>query len=289
MSAANAQNERWGTRKWFATRYVHEGVDSPTAYFSHAVNGYQRFRHRHLGEWLSEALGDETVDTLLDIGCGTGALTAQLARQLSAERAVGVDFIPEAIEQGRIAYPDVEFLTGQLPALDFPHETFDVVIASEVLYYLGLAERLQAIGEIERVLRPRGCLLFTSRLGTRYFSVDSARSLVATRLKIQKCGFLHNEMYHALMKPFRGVRSLEKFARDGQTPGNRHLAATAQAAPALWRNRLSRFCLSQLGRVDRCLLRSANVPAFCHRVSKFLAPRVTRSNVILLGRKERVP
>ncbi|MDA8047637.1 MAG: methyltransferase domain-containing protein [Actinomycetota bacterium] len=94
---------------------------------------------------------------LLDIGCGPGTITAELAGRVAPGRTVGIDRAPEVVDQARSAVGrDAEFLTGDVYGLDFDPESFDVVHAHQLLQHL--AEPVAALEEMRRVLRPGGRL-----------------------------------------------------------------------------------------------------------------------------------
>jgi SAM-dependent methyltransferase len=69
--------------------------------------------------------------TLLDVGCGPGSITADLAGRVA--RVVGLDSSPEAIAAARADHPGVDFRVGDLFDVD---EEFDVVHAHQVLQHL---------------------------------------------------------------------------------------------------------------------------------------------------------
>ncbi len=101
---------------------------------------------------------------LLDVGCGPGTITVDLARMVAPGRVVGVDRSEEVVsEAGRLAAPPgagtappVEFRTGDVYGLDFPDRHFDVVHAHQVLQHL--TDPVAALREMRRVLRPGGRL-----------------------------------------------------------------------------------------------------------------------------------
>lgn len=71
---------------------------------------------------------------ILDLGCGKGAFTNLLAQRGS--RVVGVDLSPTAIEKARSRFPSVEFRATSVDEALEAKETFDLVTALAVLYYL---------------------------------------------------------------------------------------------------------------------------------------------------------
>jgi SAM-dependent methyltransferase len=91
---------------------------------------------------------------LLDVGCGPGTITVDLAARVAPGRVVGVDVVPVADPVSAPA--NVTFTTGDAYALAFPDASFDVVHAHQVLQHL--TRPLAALAEMRRVLRPGGIL-----------------------------------------------------------------------------------------------------------------------------------
>jgi SAM-dependent methyltransferase len=95
---------------------------------------------------------------VLEIGCGTGYFTRELAR--TAARIVAIDVSPDLLAAARaaISAENVSFELVSAHALSFADASFDCVLGSSVLHHLDC--RL-ALPELLRVLRPGGFLLFT--------------------------------------------------------------------------------------------------------------------------------
>jgi ubiquinone/menaquinone biosynthesis C-methylase UbiE len=96
---------------------------------------------------------------LLDVGCGPGTITADVAMRLSGGSAVGVDLAESVVEAARAAHADVanlSFEVGDAYDLSFEDGAFDVVYAHQVLQHL--SEPVRALEEMRRVLRPGGLL-----------------------------------------------------------------------------------------------------------------------------------
>ena len=72
--------------------------------------------------------------SVLDVGCGPGTITADLAAIVAPGRVVGVDVSPSVVDEARAAAPDVELVVGDFRELDLGH--FDVVHAHQVLQHL---------------------------------------------------------------------------------------------------------------------------------------------------------
>jgi len=95
---------------------------------------------------------------ILEVGCGTGYFTDQLAR--SGAEIVAIDISPELLEIARADYsaPNVRHEIQNACALTYSDATFDSVVGSSILHHLEIEEALR---EIYRVLKPRGTIYFT--------------------------------------------------------------------------------------------------------------------------------
>jgi 2-polyprenyl-3-methyl-5-hydroxy-6-metoxy-1,4-benzoquinol methylase len=92
---------------------------------------------------------------VLDVGCGEGIFRARLG-SLPMERYLGIDPSATAIAKAKGLEDGVtQFMVATEPGLELG--TFDVVVCSEMLYYLWKVERFLA--QVHSVLRPGGHLL----------------------------------------------------------------------------------------------------------------------------------
>jgi 2-polyprenyl-3-methyl-5-hydroxy-6-metoxy-1,4-benzoquinol methylase len=95
---------------------------------------------------------------LLDVGCGPGTITLDLAGRVAPGRVVGIDaaadVIDQASEAAATAQSSVEFAVGDTYALEFEDASFDVVHGHQVLQHL--ADPVAALREWRRVCRPGG-------------------------------------------------------------------------------------------------------------------------------------
>lgn len=96
---------------------------------------------------------------VLDVGCGPGTITADLAALVAPGRVTAVDTGPGILEQAAAVAAErglsnVEFAVADVHALDFPDDSFDVVHAHQVLQHVG--DPVQALREMRRVCRPGG-------------------------------------------------------------------------------------------------------------------------------------
>lgn len=176
----NQEKPQWGTAAWFAARFVEEGTNSPTAYFSYGSNGYQRYRHRRLLGIVSknrEMIGERA--RLVDVGCATGVLTHGIGETIAAGEMTGVDFSHELLESGRENFPAIRFVHGGLPQIPLEGESADLLTLVEVLYYVAPEHRQAAVSECARLLRKGGVLLFAANIsGAPYLTRSEVERLL---------------------------------------------------------------------------------------------------------------
>jgi ubiquinone/menaquinone biosynthesis C-methylase UbiE len=99
--------------------------------------------------------------SFLDCGCGPGNLTLGFAQKVAPGETIGIDqeasqFAPAEATARRDSIDNVNFRTGDLYALPFADDSFDVVFASAVLG--SVARPADIVGEMTRVLKPGGWL-----------------------------------------------------------------------------------------------------------------------------------
>jgi SAM-dependent methyltransferase len=97
--------------------------------------------------------------TLLDVGCGPGTITADLAAIVAPGRVTAMELTDAALELaraeiGRRGLDTVDFAVGDVQRLDVPDGSFDVVHAHQVLQHVG--DPVAALREMRRVTRPGG-------------------------------------------------------------------------------------------------------------------------------------
>lgn len=96
--------------------------------------------------------------TILELGCGAGYFTKELAR--SGAEIVAVDVSADLLEIAKANCPasNVRYQIQDACAITYPHATFDSVVGSSILHHLEMEPALQ---EIRRVLKPGGTIYFT--------------------------------------------------------------------------------------------------------------------------------
>ncbi|HEX8178036.1 MAG TPA: methyltransferase domain-containing protein [Pyrinomonadaceae bacterium] len=124
---------------------------------------------RKMLDWLAEKVSG--LGAICDMGCGPG----QVARYLHAQgvQVCGVDLSPEMVRQAQALNPAVPFQRGDMLALtEIADDSFGGIAAFYAIVHVPRPQLAQALGELKRVLRPRGMLLLTFHIGRAVKHLD---------------------------------------------------------------------------------------------------------------------
>lgn len=105
----------------------------------------------------------------LEIGCSIGILTRQLAGRCDA--MLGLDVVPAALETARAncaSLPHVRFELAEAPK-QWPEGRFDLIVLSEVVYFLDRTDLARLIARVEEALLPGGDIVLVHWLGETNF------------------------------------------------------------------------------------------------------------------------
>jgi len=92
--------------------------------------------------------------TAVDVGCGTGALTAELVTLLGAEAVAAVDPSEPFVAAMQSRFPDVDVRHSTAEQLPYPDGSFDCALASLVVSFM--TDPVAGLAEMGRVVRPGG-------------------------------------------------------------------------------------------------------------------------------------
>jgi SAM-dependent methyltransferase len=125
--------------------------------FAVPADAYDRFMGRYsvlLSPQLADLAGVAVGQRVLDVGCGPGALTAELAARVGAAAVAAVDPSEPFVAAARARNPGVEVQQASAEQLPFPDATFDAALAQLVVHFM--ADPVAGLGEMRRVTRPDG-------------------------------------------------------------------------------------------------------------------------------------
>jgi SAM-dependent methyltransferase len=163
--------------KRFDQLYAHS--DDPWDYL---ISPSERAKYEH----TLAAIAPRHFDCALEVGCSIGVFTAMLARR--CDRVVAIDFSRRALELARPGLPantNVELLHRSFPE-EVPEGAFDLIICSEVLYYLHTQSLARAVTWLQDQLTAGACLVAVSWRGVGHdepLRGDEVHDLLAQELK----------------------------------------------------------------------------------------------------------
>ena len=102
----------------------------------------------------------------LEVGCGNGAVSKHFAKKYRLN-VTGVDIDPEQIQlaqEGIDEIPNIRFLAADATNLPFQDNDFDIVLSFGVMHHI--SSWLDALGEIRRVLKPKGYFIYADLMYT---------------------------------------------------------------------------------------------------------------------------
>jgi len=119
----------------------------------HARYSQQANWTRELRTYLFDRIGLGTVNRVLEVGCGTGAVLSEIG----TPSLHGLDIPPASLMEARVHAPSACLTRGDASFLPYPDASFDVTYCHYLLLWVSDPQR--ALGEMKRVTRPGGHVL----------------------------------------------------------------------------------------------------------------------------------
>lgn len=125
--------------------------------FDVSASAYGRFMGRYadpLAPLFADWAGVRAGQRALDVGCGPGALTAQLVERLGAGAVAAVDPSEPFVAATSARFPGADVRAGVAEQLPFDDDEFDVTLAQLVVHFM--SDPVAGLREMARVTRPGG-------------------------------------------------------------------------------------------------------------------------------------
>jgi ubiquinone/menaquinone biosynthesis C-methylase UbiE len=123
--------------------------------FDVPAEAYDRYMGRYsrqLSAQMADLAGVRPGQRVLDVGCGPGALTAELVARLGADSVAAVDPSEPFVAAAKQRHPGVDVRRASAEHLPFADRSFDVTIAQLVVHFM--ADPVAGLTEMARVTRP---------------------------------------------------------------------------------------------------------------------------------------
>jgi SAM-dependent methyltransferase len=127
--------------------------------FDVSADSYDRFMGRYsmlLAPQFADFAGVGNGMRVLDVGAGSGVLTAELVQRVGAENVTAIDPSVKFVDALHDRYPGVDVRPGTAEQLPYPDGEFDAALAQLVVHFM--REPVAGIAEMGRVTRPGGAV-----------------------------------------------------------------------------------------------------------------------------------
>jgi 2-polyprenyl-3-methyl-5-hydroxy-6-metoxy-1,4-benzoquinol methylase len=138
------------------------------------------------------ALGARRFDHVLEIGCSIGVLTRRLGAR--AERVLALDGAQAALDQAAVRCRDmpwIEFRRAMVPAA-FPDGMFDLILLSEVLYFLDADDVSRTASLAQDHLAPGGLVVLVNWTGETDTPTTGEQACALFQAAAQRLGVVGN-------------------------------------------------------------------------------------------------
>lgn len=116
----------------------------------------QRLTYRPVHDAVLAGLRAHPPRRVLDLGCGTGLLSARLRDELRDVAVIGCDHSRGMLRQARAGAPRGLWVQGDAQRLPFQDGAFDTLVSTEAFHWF--PDQVEALHEMRRVLQPGGRL-----------------------------------------------------------------------------------------------------------------------------------
>lgn len=165
---------------------------------------------------MADGLNLEAGSSILDVGCGTGLMTAELVRLNRNCQVVGIDASASMVKvaEKKRGSKQCSFLQAVAEDLPFEDGSFDAVTSALFFHHIDMTLKKKALSEIYRVLKSSGTLLVAD-MGIPYSRIGRITSYLAWKLYRQpeiRENSLGRLTELVLGSPFENYRELGRFS-----------------------------------------------------------------------------
>lgn len=145
----------------------------PPDYYDRGIqnNLLQKMWHTRKLTQILKLLPKNTASNfkVLDVGCSSAMLTAEIAKALPKSQVTGLDSYKAAIDLAKSKYPDINFTVADAHDMPFKNQTFDLLVCTETLEHV--IDPKGVLEEIKRVIKKDGTLIISMDSGSLLFRI----------------------------------------------------------------------------------------------------------------------
>ncbi|MEM3658730.1 MAG: class I SAM-dependent methyltransferase [Candidatus Hadarchaeum sp.] len=266
--------------------------------WGHRWRGSQKLRYGIYLKILRKALGNPNGYKVLDIGCGQSDFLLRLREMYPRFDYYGTDISENVIAWNCRMHPFISYKQSALPEVGYPPDTFDVICALEVLYYMEEPQQKVALHNIAKSLKPGGLLLISGPLdgGKQYFEENAILKAVGDVLSIKRVEYNYGRLYtyleKHLLKTFWLLRKAGKLLTLPDVEFEQWIVGRngwRTLVVILARRRVIRqvirLAINTLVWLLKRVLGWVWLPRLCFVLTKILMPATGKTGIIILARK----
>jgi len=142
----------------------------------------------------------------LDIGCGPGNFSVQIKDCL--QHLIATDISEVVIKKAKQLHQSehLQFEVGGLPNTNFEDNQFDFISALEIIYYLNDEERIAAINEIARILKPNGVFVLSGIISSKHFNFKELSELFDNNFELVEEKSTYRKIYNKLESSLQKIQ-----------------------------------------------------------------------------------
>lgn len=143
----------------------------PVDYYQSGIkkNFFQKIWHTRKISLAKKIIKELKFNYCLDVGCASGYMIAQIAKEFPLAKYIGVDIYDKAIRYAKVKYPNIGFKIASSENLPYKNGSFDLILFYETIEHVDNPK--EALREIQRVLKKNGTLILTMDSGSLLFRI----------------------------------------------------------------------------------------------------------------------
>jgi len=111
-------------------------------------------------EMIKDIINKEEINTIVDLGCGDGEVIRGILNKYQDKNVLGIDISPRRINDLIKEFPKQKFICADVCNSKLDDNSIDLAISTQLIEHL--EDDVDFVGEIERILKPKGYAFITS-------------------------------------------------------------------------------------------------------------------------------
>ncbi|MBD5393069.1 MAG: class I SAM-dependent methyltransferase [Lachnospiraceae bacterium] len=205
MQVDEKKTPEWGEKEWFDQHF--DGADNSNLggdNWGHRWRGNQIVRHKHCFALIKNRVKAMHGGAILDLACGLCEFSGLIYSANRTNKIYVTDISENAIKYVEENHKEFSAKVEELPHIDFPPQTMDIIVCLEVLYYLSENDFRLSLENMNKVLKPNGRILISGKVnaGDRYNDEENFIREIERVYSIVKIDYLYNYLENQFEAPF---------------------------------------------------------------------------------------